>query len=108
MSYDVTGGGPMEAPIIELSVCTQIDPITFSLEDIHKSVKNQKFYSLWLLHCMYCLGRLLFKKSAYYSSLVYTHYSSLKTSSVVVLIGSIFLEKNRNRTEAIPEVAYMK
>ena len=24
MSYDVTGGGPMEA-------CTQIDPITFSL-----------------------------------------------------------------------------
>ncbi len=49
MSYDVTGGGPMEAPIF--STCTQIDPITFSLEDIHKNVKNQKFYSLWLLHC---------------------------------------------------------
>ncbi len=47
INYDVTGGGPMEAPIVELSVpsCTQIDS---TLEDIHKNVKN---HSLWLLHC---------------------------------------------------------
>ena len=44
MSYDVTGGGPMEAPIVELSV----PALKLIQSDIHKSVKNQKFYSLWL------------------------------------------------------------
>ena len=43
MSYDVTGGGPLEAPIVDLSVP--------ALKLIHKNVKKQKFYSLWLLHC---------------------------------------------------------
>ena len=43
MSCDVTGGVPMEAPIVELSICTQIDPITFCLEDIHKNVSFTLF-----------------------------------------------------------------
>ena len=43
MSYDVTGGGPMEVPIVEFQyTSTQITLIQshyFSSEDIHKNVK---------------------------------------------------------------------
>ncbi len=39
MSYDVTGGGPMEAPIWTFSTCTQIDHITFTLENMQQTVK---------------------------------------------------------------------
>ncbi len=43
---DVTGGGPMEAPIGTFITCTQIDS---TLEDIHKNVKN---HSLWDNGCL--------------------------------------------------------
>ncbi len=47
-----TGGGPMEAPIVELSAVPALKqhiqfPTTFSFEDIHKNIKNLKLiYSL--------------------------------------------------------------
>ncbi len=42
MSYDVAGGGPMEAPIVDLSVPAL------------KLFQSHLVYSLWLSHCSCC------------------------------------------------------
>ena len=54
MSYDVTGGGPMEAPIVVLSVPAL--KLIQSHLDIHKNVKSSTLFGCCTVHINHCVG----------------------------------------------------